>query len=73
MDSSHDEFRERQHELFKDYPPAWHAAIDAGHDMTLVAEALRQTPAERLHKLQAATNRNRRLRDAADHGRAAHN
>ena len=49
-----DEARRLQHELFKDMPASWHAAIDAGHDMALVYEAMQRSFEERLEDLGRA-------------------
>ena len=54
MSAGADDFRQKQHELFAGYPQSWHDAIDAGHDMTLVAEAMTKTFEERIFELDRA-------------------
>ena len=61
-----------QHELFADAPASWHAAIDAGHDMALVAEAMGRSFEERLSDLERANRMLNGLRSGVRDGRAGH-
>jgi hypothetical protein len=51
-----------------DAGPAWRAACEYGFDMSLVEDALKQTPEERLEEHQRALDMILELKDAAvDH------
>ena len=58
--------RERLHAQFADAGPAWHAAIDAGHDVLLIEHALSLTPEERLAEHQRFLSMIVRLESARD-------
>ncbi len=72
MSAAHNDFQKRQHELFAGYPQSWHDAIDAGHDMALVAEAMERTFEERMNDLQRALDSARRLREGMRRERPGH-
>lgn len=68
-----DDPRELLRQSFASYGPEWIAAIEAGVDVSLLAENLRLTPTERLEQLQRMTELYEALRpkgpsddDAAD-------
>jgi hypothetical protein len=68
-----DDPRELLRQAFASHGPEWLAAIEAGVDVSLLAENLRLTPTERLEQLQRMTELYEALRpkrgdddDAAD-------
>lgn len=69
MSAGADDFRQKQHELFAGYPQSWHDAIDAGHDMTLVAEAMTKTFEERIIELDRTLRCMQQLREGLQRAR----
>ena len=51
-------------EMYADRGPAWRAAIEAGHDMSLVDDALRRTHHERMQHLQSALDQLHDLKES---------
>jgi len=72
MSAESDDFRQKQHELFAGYPQSWHDAIDAGHDMTLVAEAMTRTFEQRIYDLDRALRQARALREGLKREQSGH-
>jgi len=51
-------------EMYADRGPAWRAAIEAGHDMSLVEQAMHRTFEQRIKDLQRAIDSLAALREA---------
>jgi len=66
------ESRQLQHEMFSDMPASWHKAIDAGHDMALVYEAMQRSFDERLEDLARAQAMLRAVRGEVERDDAGH-
>jgi hypothetical protein len=68
IDTAHDfeGVRRRLHDMYPESGPGWHAAIDAGHDVTLIDHALSLTPAERFADHQRFLDMIARLENARD-------
>lgn len=58
-------FPHELHAAFAEYGPQWHAAIDAGIDISLLVENLSLTPTQRLRQLEQLVNETERLQRAA--------